>query len=117
MTQLFFADLVRERSHGSGTGPLALAGAAGGHRRFADVVPPGAAFHYAIAGITHPGQWETGEGSLDPSGALLRAPAASSAGGGAVDFLAGTKTVTLTVGAGWFAGQQEALAGKAALAG
>ena len=117
MPSLFFADLVRERSHGSGAGPLALAGAVTGHRRFADVVPAGAAFHYAIAGVTHPGQWETGEGSLDASGALLRTPAASSAGGEAVDFLAGIKIVTLTVGAGWFASQQEALEGKAGLAG
>ncbi|MEA3016948.1 MAG: hypothetical protein QOI38_1670 [Sphingomonadales bacterium] len=117
MPSLFFADLVRERSHGSGTGPLALAGAATGHRGFADVVPPGATFHYAIAGVTHPGQWETGEGSLDASGALLRTPNASSEGGDPVDFLAGTKIVTLTVGAGWFASQQEALGGKAALTG
>lgn len=117
MPGLFFADLVRERSHGSGTGPLALAGAATGHRRFADAVPAGAAFHYAIAGVTHPGQWETGEGQLDADGALLRSPTASSAGGGAVDFLAGLKTVTLTAGAAWFEAQQAALEGKAPLAG
>jgi hypothetical protein len=117
MPSLFFADLVRERSHGSGTAALALAGAATGHRRFADVVPAGAEFHYAIAGITHPGQWETGRGQLDAEGALLRAPMASSAGGDAVDFLAGLKTVTLTAGAAWFEAQQAGLEGKAPLAG
>ncbi|HEX8366539.1 MAG TPA: hypothetical protein VF603_14755 [Allosphingosinicella sp.] len=117
MAELFFADLVRERSHGSGTGALALAGAVAGHRRFAETVPPGAVFHYAIAGITHPGQWETGEGQLDAQGALQRTPIASSAGGAAVDFLAGTKMVTLTAGAAWFEAQQAALAGKADLAG
>jgi hypothetical protein len=126
---LFFADLVREVSHGTGVGDLALEGALPGHRRFADAAPPGARFHYAIAGITHPNEWETGEGELGSGGALVRLPLASSAAGAAVDFSAGLKTVALTVAAAWFAGQEEAigiaevdgleaaLAGKAALAG
>jgi|GEM_PF-4402907 len=130
MAELFFADLVRESSLGTGTGALALAGAVPGHRRFADAVPPGATFHYAIAGITHAEQWETGEGALDAAGALLRTPLASSAGGAAVDLLPGLKAVTLTVAADWFAAQQAreiglsdvdgleaALGGKAALTG
>jgi hypothetical protein len=66
---------------------------------------------------------------LSGGGALARAPLASSAGGAAVDFSAGLKTVALTVAASWFAGQdapavigdvdglQAALDGKAALAG
>ncbi|HEV2816055.1 MAG TPA: hypothetical protein VGW40_02370 [Allosphingosinicella sp.] len=107
---LFFADLVREVSHGAGAGDLALEGALPGHRRFADVVPPGARFHYAIAGITHPNEWETGEGELGGGGALARAPLASSAGGAAVNFAAGLKTVALTVAAAWFEGQEEAIA-------
>jgi hypothetical protein len=126
---LFFADLVREVSHGIGAGALALEGALPGHRRFADVVPPGAHFHYAVAGITSPGEWETGEGELSAGGALVRLPLASSAGGAAVNFSAGLKIVALTVAAAWFAGQEEpagigdvaglaaALDGKAALAG
>jgi hypothetical protein len=116
---LFFADLVREVSHGTGAGDLPLEGALPGHRRFADTVPPGAHFHYAIAGITRPDQWETGEGAL-AGGALVRLPLASSAGGAAVDFSAGLKTVALTVAASWFAGMDAlpaALDGKAALAG
>ena len=117
MAELFFADLVRETSQSAGAGALALAGAVPGHRRFADVVPSGATFHYAIAGVAHPGQWETGEGQLDADGELLRSPLASSAGGAAVDFLAGTKSVTLTVGADWFAAQQAGLTAKAGLAG
>lgn len=125
---LFFADLVREVSLGTGAGDLALEGALPGHRRFADAVPPGARFHYAIAGITHPNEWETGEGELG-GGGLMRTPLASSAGGAAVNFSAGLKTVALTVAAAWFTGQEvapaiadvdgleAALAGKAALAG
>jgi hypothetical protein len=106
---LFFADLVREVSHGTGAGDLALEGALPGHRRFGDAVPPGGRFHYAIAGVTHPGEWETGEGELGSGGALMRLPLASSAGGAAVNFSAGLKTVALTVAAAWFAGQEEAI--------
>ena len=106
---LFFADLVREVSHGTGAGDLALEGALPGHRQFADAVPAGARFHYAVAGITHPNEWETGEGELGSGENLLRTPLASSAGGAAVNFSAGLKTVALTVTAAWFAGQDEAI--------
>jgi len=104
---LFFADLVREVSLGTGTGDLALGGALPGHRQFADAVPPGARFHYAVAGVTHASEWETGEGELGSGETLVRMPLASSAGGGAVDFSPGLKTVALTVGAAWFTGQEE----------
>lgn len=128
---LFFADLVRETSLGTGTGDLPLGGALPGHRRFADAVPPGARFHYAIAGVTHADEWETGEGEIGSGGTLLRLPLASSAGGAAVPFSPGLKTVALTVAAAWFMGQEagesiaiadvegleDALDGKAALAG
>lgn len=123
---LYFADLVREASWGTGTGDLPLGGALPGHRTFADAVPAGARFHYAIAGVTRPEQWETGEGEIGSGGTLVRLPLASSADGAVVDFSAGLKTVALTVGAQWFAdreasgsvgigdipGLQEALDGK-----
>lgn len=112
---LFFADLVRVACHATGTGALALGEPMPGHRGFA-LAPPGARFHYAVLGVTHPGEWETGEGELG-GGALLRTPLASSADGAAVDFSPGLKTVALTVAAAWFADQAGALAGKADLAG
>ncbi|QCB56084.1 hypothetical protein E5675_17690 [Sphingopyxis sp. PAMC25046] len=100
----FFADLVRELAQDGGTGPLTPTGAVPGHRRFADAVPPGASFHYAVAGIARPEQWEVGTGRIDVDGRLLRETvAASSAGGATVDFATGLKTIALTVGAGWFA--------------
>lgn len=122
---LFFADLVREETWAVGAGDLPLDGALPGHRRFADAVPAGVRFHYAIAGVTEPGEWEVGEGELDGA-ALVRAPISSSTGGDAVDFSPGLKTVALTVLADWFADQEAteiedvaglaaALAGKAAL--
>jgi len=123
---LFFADLVRERSHATGVGDLSLEGALPGHRRFADTVPPGARFHYAIAGITHPGEWETGEGEIGSGNTLIRLPFASSAAGSLVDFSPGLKTAALTVAASWFTDRDaipvldefyEALDLKAALAG
>ena len=84
---LFFADLVRVACHATGAGPLLLEAPLPGHRGF-DLVPPGARFHYAVLGVTHPREWETGEGELS-GGALARTPLASSAGGAAVDFSRG----------------------------
>lgn len=112
---LFFADLVRVACHATGTGNLLLEAPLPGHRGF-DVVPPGARFHYAVLGVTRPDEWETGEGELS-GGALVRMPSASSAGGPAVDFSPGLKTVALTVSAAWFAAQAAALQAKADLAG
>lgn len=120
---LFFADLVREACWDEGAGDLALAGALPGHRGFTASVPAGARFCYAIAGITHPQEWETGEGEI-AGGRLVRTPISSSAGGAAVNLSAGLKTIALTVTAAWFAAQgapaigdvdglAEALAGKA----
>lgn len=122
---LFFADLVREACRDTGAGDLALDGALPGHRAFATSVPAGARFHYAICGITHTDEWETGEGEI-VEGLLVRDPIASSAGGAAVEFSAGLKTAALTVCADWFAardggvaaiedvaGLDAALAGKA----
>lgn len=126
---LFFADLVREQCFATGIGDLTLAGAVPGHRRFADAVPPAARFHYCIAGVTHPGEWETGEGELGSGDTLLRLALASSSGGELVDFSPGLKTVALTVAADWFERQEQpttiadiggleaALEAKAALAG
>lgn len=130
---LFFADLVRVACHATGTGDLVLGAALPGHRGF-DAVPAGARFHYAVLGVTHPEEWETGEGEIGSGGTLLRLPLASSAAGEAVDFSSGLKTVALTVAAAWFAareaeagadppgiddieGLQAALDGTAALAG
>lgn len=102
----FFADLVREMCQEGGTGPLTPTGAVPGHRRFAGTVPAGAQFHYAVAGIAQPGQWETGLARIDGAGRLQRdSVSASSNAGGLVDFAPGLKTIALTVGASWFAGQ------------
>lgn len=111
MPTAFFADLVRELCHDGGTGPLTPSGAVPGHRRFADAVPPGVSFHYAIAGIAQPSQWETGWGHIDAGGRLVRdSVAASSAGGARTDFTPGLKTIALTVGAGWFVASEAARA-------
>lgn len=106
MSELFFADLVRETSTGTGTGALMLGGATPGHRRFADAVPAGARFHYSIAGITHENQWEIGEGEIS-DGSLVRHLVLASSTGAAVDFSSGLKTVTLTVAAHWFAMRED----------
>ena len=113
MPTLFFADLVRELCQDGGTGPLTPAGAVPGHRRFADAVPAGAEFHYAVAGIARPEQWEVGTGRIE-DGRLVRGTiASSSSDGGAVDFLPGLKTIALTVAAGWYAASDTATAALA----
>ncbi|KGB55627.1 hypothetical protein FG91_01232 [Sphingopyxis sp. LC81] len=109
MPTYFFADLVRELCQDGGTGPLMPTGAVPGHRRFSGTVPAGDPFHYAIAGIAQPGQWEVGIGRIDGAGRLQRdSVAASSNAGDRVDFAPGLKTIALTVGAEWFAAHDAA---------
>lgn len=103
---LFFADLVREASWDVGAGDLTLGGALPGHRRFADAVPVDARFHYCIAGVTKPDEWETGEGAIGGDGKLVRAPLTSSANDQPVDFSPGLKTISLTVAAAWYANME-----------
>lgn len=111
----FFADLVRELCHEGGTGPLTPAGPVPGHRAFAGTVPAETAFHYAIAGIARPDEWETGTGRIGGDGRLLRdSVAASSNGGAAVAFAPGLKTIALTAGAAWYAERGTAEAALAA---
>ncbi len=106
----FFADLVRELCQDGGTGPLTPTGAVPGHRRFAGVVPADTDFHYAVAGVAQPTQWEVGIGHIDSAGRLVRTTvAASSSGGARVDFAPGLKTIALTVGAEWFETQAAAV--------
>ena len=112
----FFADLVRELAQEGGTGPLTPTGAVPGHRRFSDAVPADVPFHYAVAGVARPEQWEVGVGRIDSGGRLFREAVSTSSNAGAlVDFAPGLKTIALTVGAGWFAAsdmQALALAGE-----
>ncbi|APG63246.1 hypothetical protein LPB140_11120 [Sphingorhabdus lutea] len=125
MSNLFFADLIGERTNSEGLGEISLDGAIAGHRRFTDNVPAGQKFHYAISGITKVGEWEVGEGQLTQNGALNRVVIfSSSANGAKVDFTAGLKMVVLTPSATWFmqhghdissiTGLQSALDGKQA---
>src|SRR3546814_16534148 len=101
MPNPFFADLVRELAQEGGTVPLTPTGAVPGHRRFADAVPPGVSFHYAVAGIARPEQWEVGTGRIGSDGRLHREMvAASAADGAAVGFDAGLKTIAFAVGPG-----------------
>ena len=106
MPNLFRADMGREMSSSTGTGAFSLDGPTPGHRSFAAAIPNGATFPYAICGLSDESQWETGEGTLSPSGQLLRSPKASSAGGALVNFGEGLKTVALTLTADWAGGVQ-----------
>lgn len=106
MSDLFFADLVRETTGTTGTVSLVLDGPTPGHRSFASVVPESEPFHYVIAGIAHEDEWEIGVGTIDGQGQLVRSALRSSDGATACDFSEGLKTVALTVASDWFAEQQ-----------
>ena len=103
ITDWEMADLVREVCMDAGTGPLALGGPLQGYRAFAAALNAGATFPYVIQGVADPGQWEAGSGTIDGAGRLVRTPHASSAGGAAVDFVAGEKHVGLALHADWVA--------------
>ncbi|WP_311268300.1 tail fiber domain-containing protein [Sphingobium sp. WCS2017Hpa-17] len=103
ITHWEMADLVREVCMDGGGGPLMLGGPLPGYRGFAEALSAGATFPYVIQGVADPGQWEAGRGTIDAGGRLVRVPHASSAGGAAVDFVAGEKHVGLVLHADWVA--------------
>ncbi len=102
MTILFFADLVRETSQTSGTENMRLDGPVAGYRSFANSVPAGRTFYYAISHDDEANEWEVGIGHLDAQSLLARAPIISSHNDQLVDFSSGRKNINLTISADWF---------------
>lgn len=103
---LVLADRVLETSSTTGTGPLTLAAAITGFRRFADVCSTGDTLYYHATAVdvngNPSGDWEAGLGTYSSANTLTRTtPAASSNGGAAVNFGAGTKHVALDATAGF----------------
>lgn len=103
---LIVADRVMESSTTTGTGNFALAGAYTGYRAFDDVMANADTCYYCIQAIdvngNPSGDWEVGLGTFNDTDTLVRTtPAASSNGGAAVNFSAGTKRVTLEATAGY----------------
>src|ERR1700731_804572 len=88
-------DRVRESSTTTGTGAIALAGAAGGYQPFSAVMSIGDTTYYAIV---MPGSaWETGIATYSAANTLTRTTVLeSSNAGAAVSFPAGSKDVFLT---------------------
>jgi len=85
---------VCESSTTTGTGSISLAGAVPAHRAFGDVCDDDDEFYYLIA---HGSDWEFGFGRYDAGGNALERvlPIESSNGNDAVDFGAGTKSVSI----------------------
>jgi hypothetical protein len=112
MGGLLFFDRVKETTTGTGTGALTLAGAATGFRTFASVLSDGDLTPYCIQGQTG-SEWEVGLGTFAAAGPTLTRSTilASSNGGSAVVFSAGTKDVFLTAPA---KGMQPAVLAKSA---
>lgn len=92
-----FADRVKETSTTTGTGSVALGGAATNFRSFNTAFGTNARFYYAIVHQSA-SEWEVGEGYLSASTTLVRDDVlASSNSGAAVNFSAGTKDVFCTI--------------------
>ena len=95
MPSFLAADRVKESSTSTGTGNIALAGAATGFRTFNATVGVGPYFVYAIVHQTA-NEWEVGVGYLSASTTLVRNTLISSNSGSTVSFSAGTKDVFIT---------------------
>lgn len=92
-----WADRVAETSTTTGTGAFTLSGAVDRYRTFGSVMSTSDTCYYAIEGAASTGEWETGLGTYSGANTLTRTTVlASSNGGAAVNFSAGTKVVVLT---------------------
>lgn len=91
---LVLKDRVKETTTTVGTGTVTLAGASSGYQAFS-VIGDANTTYYAIVGAT---EWEVGLGTYTLSGTTLARTTvlASSTGGTAVSFSAGTKDVFVT---------------------
>lgn len=103
---LIVADRVFETSTTTGTGALTLAAAVTGYRRFSAVMSTSDTCYYAIVAVdangNPSGDWEVGLGTYSSANTLTRTtPAASTNGGAAVNFAAGTKHVFIDAAAGY----------------
>ena len=98
---LVLNDRVKETSTTTGTGPIALGGAATGFETFAAGIGNSNTTYYAIwnQGTS---EWEVGLGTLDGTSANLTrtTPISSSNSDAAVNFTSGTKDVFCTLPAG-----------------
>ena len=97
------ADRVKETTTTTGTVPVTLAGASTGFQAFA-VIGDTNTTYYTIAGQTT-SEWEVGIGTYSTTGPTLTRTTvlASSTGGAAINFSAGTKDVFVTYPAGYSA--------------
>lgn len=106
------ADRVKESTATTGTGALALDGAATGFQTFNAACGTGVYFDYCIA--SSGSEWEVGHGYLSGATTLVRETiTASSNSGSAVNLSAGTKDVFLTLSA--FGQARKTSIGKALL--
>lgn len=105
---LIVADRVAETSTTTGTGPLTLAAALQGFRRFSAVCSTSDTAYYVSVAVdangNPSGDWEAGLGTYSSANTLTRTTVhASSNAGAAVNFAAGTKYVFLEVTAAYLA--------------
>lgn len=105
----FIADRVKETTTSTGTGSIALAGAATQFRTFASAFGSSPILvAYSIVGQTGT-EWEVGYGTFNGTTTLARDTVLSSSNSGAlVNFSVGTKDVFCTIPAAYASDGQEA---------
>lgn len=119
---LVYGNRVLETSTTTGTGAFTLAAAITGYQRFSAVCSTSDTINYAIYAVdgngNPSGDWEVGLGTYSSANTLTRTTVqASSNGGSAVNFSAGTKYVLASPSAAFIAARaarsqtQEAIAG------
>lgn len=106
---LVIADRVKESTASTGTGALALSGAAVGYRAFSAVCSVNDTAFYAIEAVdgngVATGDWEVGLGTYSAANTFTRTtPQASSNGGSAVSFAVGAKAVWIDCSASQITG-------------
>lgn len=108
-------DRVKETATTTGTGTFTLAGAVTGFRTFGSVLADADTTYYVIE-LPNTGEWEVGLGTIGTSGTTLArtTPLASSNGGAAVNFSAGTKQVYVTIPAAYLGALAASTLGSAA---
>lgn len=99
-----YADLVRQYSSTTGTGPFTLTTVPLGFRSFASKLVATDTFYYSAQNLDKPAEVEVGIGTFQSDGTITRA-----AVGGATNFTVGKKSISLVVGSAFFAAVQALL--------
>ena len=93
-----FADMVRNLTTVTGTGPVNPGSAVSGFTSLSAAVATGEQFYYCIQGVDKPAEREVGRGTMQSNGTITR----EAISGTLNSFTSGSKTIALVAAAEWF---------------